>query len=405
MIGFRALVVALGSVASVSAIGSPFGFARSTTGGAGGTQVTPTTTAQLVSYLSDSTTRTIILTTMFDFSNYYGTTTGTICKPWSCSPNPQWMIDSSNHWCDSYASTKTTGTYYNSGTSTSYALKVGSNKTLLGQGSSAGIKGIGLLIAGVSNVIIQNINIVDIKHCALCLGWRRYQHSGLFARLWVRIQFDTRRAKLLTVKTGIDHNYIKNVGRQFIVTGFDPATQVTISNNFFDGQATYSTGCDGHHYWVALFAGKSDTITFARNYVYYTAGRGPHTGGTSGYYQWVHITNNYFNNISGHAIDSSTGSVVLVEGNYFNSVTTPSVSGSAGNEYFITSSSHVSTCTSTMGRTCQANTLASSGSVSHANTAVLTTLESQSAVVSYVPMAASAVPAFVLANAGTGKIN
>ncbi|KAG8821655.1 hypothetical protein FRC19_007491 [Serendipita sp. 401] len=203
----------------------------------------------------------------------------------------------------------------------------------------------------------------------------------------------------------IDHNYIKNVGRQFIVTGFDPATQVTISNNFFDGQATYSTGCDGHHYWVALFAGKSDTITFARNYVYYTAGRGPHTGGTSGYYQWVHITNNYFNNISGHAIDSSTGSVVLVEGNYFNSVTTPSVSGSAGNEYFITSSSHVSTCTSTMGRTCQANTLASSGSVSHANTAVLTTLESQSAVVSYVPMAASAVPAFVLANAGTGKIN
>ncbi|KAG8753157.1 hypothetical protein FRC14_006369 [Serendipita sp. 396] len=141
------------------------------------------------------------------------------------------------------------------------------------------------------------------------------------------------------------------------------------------------------------------------NYVYYTAGRGPHTGGTSGYYQWVHITNNYFNNISGHAIDSSTGSVVLVEGNYFNSVTTPSVSGSAGNEYFMTSSSHVSTCTSTLGRTCQANTLASSGSVSHANTAVLTTLESQSAVVSYVPMAASAVPAFVLANAGTGKIN
>ncbi|KAG8839792.1 hypothetical protein FRC18_003804 [Serendipita sp. 400] len=383
MIGFRALVVALGSVASVSAIGSPFGFARSTTGGAGGTQVTPTTTAQLVSYLSDSTTRTIILTTMFDFSNYYGTTTGTICKPWSCSPNPQWMIDSSNHWCDSYASTKTTGTYYNSGTSTSYALKVGSNKTLLGQGSSAGIKGIGLLIAGVSNVIIQNINIVDIN--------AHYVWGGDA----ISIQGSSR----------IDHNYIKNVGRQFIVTGFDPATQVTISNNFFDGQATYSTGCDGHHYWVALFAGKSDTITFARNYVYYTAGRGPHTGGTSGYYQWVHITNNYFNNISGHAIDSSTGSVVLVEGNYFNSVTTPSVSGSAGNEYFITSSSHVSTCTSTLGRTCQANTLASSGSVSHANTAVLTTLESQSSVVSYVPMAASAVPAFVLANAGTGKIN
>ncbi|KAG8808483.1 hypothetical protein FRC17_003931 [Serendipita sp. 399] len=147
MVELRALLVALGAAVSVSAIGSPFGFARSTTGGAGGVQVTPTTTAQLVSYLSDSTTRTIVLTTMFDFTNYYGTTTG---------PNPQYMIDSSNHWCDSYASTKTTATYYNSGTSTSYTLKVGSNKTLLGQGSSAGIKGIGLLIAGVSNVIIQS---------------------------------------------------------------------------------------------------------------------------------------------------------------------------------------------------------------------------------------------------------
>ncbi len=31
----------------------------------------------------------------------------------------------------------------------------------------------------------------------------------------------------------------------------------------------------------------ADTITFAQNYVYYTSGRGPHVGGTSGYTQYV----------------------------------------------------------------------------------------------------------------------
>lgn len=73
MFGFRALIVALGAVASAAAIGSPIGFAKckynlhvarmeilllqlATTGGAGGVTVTPTTNDQLLQYLSDSTT-------------------------------------------------------------------------------------------------------------------------------------------------------------------------------------------------------------------------------------------------------------------------------------------------------------------------------------------------------------
>ncbi|KIM22249.1 polysaccharide lyase family 1 protein, partial [Serendipita vermifera MAFF 305830] len=103
--------------------------------------------------------------------------------------------------------------------------------------------------------------------------------------------------------------------------------------------------------------------------------------------------------------DSQTGAVVLAEGNYFNTVTTPSVSGSAGREYFIQSSSDVSTCTSSLGRTCQANTLTSSGSVSHLDSAVLTNLKTQSAVTGYSPMTASAAATYVQANAGVGKVN
>ncbi|KAG8849476.1 hypothetical protein FRB91_009856 [Serendipita sp. 411] len=231
------------------------------------------------------------------------------------------------------------------------------NKTLLGKGSSSGLKGIGLSIRGVSNVIIQNIVISDLNSQYVWGG--DAIDIGGSTNVW------------------IDHNYIKNVGRQMLVIHFEPSTGITISNNYFDGRATYSTGCDGHHYWVFLLPGQGDQITIAQNYIYYTAGRGPHTGGTSGNTQQVHIVNNYFNSITGHALDSDVGSVVLAEGNYFNSVKTPSVAGTAGSEFFIQSSSDVATCNAAMGRTCQANTLVGSGSVAaRVDAAVMKSLKS-----------------------------
>jgi hypothetical protein len=44
-----------------------------------------------------------------------------------------------NHQTNFIYSPKSTATYYNSGTTTSYVLKVASNKTLLGKGSSGGM--------------------------------------------------------------------------------------------------------------------------------------------------------------------------------------------------------------------------------------------------------------------------
>ncbi|KAG9035317.1 hypothetical protein FS842_003724 [Serendipita sp. 407] len=404
MVTWTILALALSSASVVQAIGTPLGFGSSTTGGGSATAATPTSNAQLVSWLSDSTAarRTIVLTSIFDFTSYYGTTSRyeiAQCDPYQLNlrspqndlqavdvPNPQVAIDQ-NSWCENYEPSAATGTasWYVSGTGYSYSLKVGSNKTLLGKGSSAGIKGIGLLIQNADNVIIQNINISDIN-AQFVWGGDAITIVGS-THVW------------------IDHNYIKNVGRQFIVTGYDPAKSVTISNNLFDGRATYSAVCNGKHYWVALFTGTSDTITFAQNYVYMTSGRGPHVGGTSGYTQYVHLVNNYYVSVGGHAIDSQVGAVTLAEGNYFNTVTTPSVSGSAGNEYFIQSSSELSACQSALGRTCQANTLLSSGSVSRANTAVLTALKAQSAVTGYSPMTASAAATYVQANAGVGKVN
>ncbi|KIO24882.1 hypothetical protein M407DRAFT_25742 [Tulasnella calospora MUT 4182] len=150
-IALTSLILALFG-ARTAAIGSPVGFATGTTGGAGGVTVTPTTQAELITYLSDNTARTIILTKIFDFTSYYGTTSGQACKPWSCSPNPQMLLSTSVGGCENY--TKYNVTYNTAGASKN--LVVASNKTILGQGSNAGIKGIGLRMNGVTNIIIQS---------------------------------------------------------------------------------------------------------------------------------------------------------------------------------------------------------------------------------------------------------
>ncbi|KDN45216.1 hypothetical protein RSAG8_05131, partial [Rhizoctonia solani AG-8 WAC10335] len=299
------IVAALLCIRGTHAVGTAFGYASGTTGGGSAAAAVPTSTSQLVSWLGDSTARTILLDKIFDFTDTEGSTTGTACAPWTCTPNPQLAINQ-NSWCDNY---------YPSATK------------------------------------------------------------------------------------------IQNIGRQMIVTGYGSAQKVTISDNVFEGSGTYSATCNGRHYWALYFTGAADTITFARNYIYMTSGGGPKIGGTSGYTQLVHMYNNYYVSVAGHALDAGTGAKVIMEGNYFNTVTTPSVSGTAGAVYAAIDSSTASTCSSYLGRSCYANTLLSSGGLSETDTSALSAFSSVSAVRSASIMAASSVSAYVQANAGLGIVN
>ncbi|CCO33313.1 putative pectin lyase F Short=PLF [Rhizoctonia solani AG-1 IB] len=380
MLNIKSLAFILFATKNVLAVGSPFGFASGTTGGAGAAQAIPTSAAQLKSWLEDDVTRNILLDRTYDFTDTEGTVTGAGCKPWSCSPNPQLAINAASNWCGSNPAA--TVSYKKAGTS---GIRVKSNKTILGKGTSGWIKGKGLLLSGVSNVIIQNIRISDLNPQYVWGGDALYIDNS--SKIWV------------------DHNYFKSVGRQFIVTGFGAAKQVTISNNYFDGQSTWSTGCDQHHYWALLFAGNGDQITFARNYVYHTAGRGPHVGGTSGYSLTIHMFNNYFNDITGHAIDADVGTKLLAEGNYFNNVRTPSTGNTNGAVFAPTSSSMNSQCSGTLNRNCVSNTLAGSGSLTNTANSGAIGAFTASVVKSASVMDPGSVPSFVLANAGLGKVN
>ncbi|CAE6482269.1 unnamed protein product [Rhizoctonia solani] len=382
-LALKTLVALLATSGGALAIGTPFGYGSSTTGGGSATAATPSSTDELISWLGDSTARVILIDKTFDFTSTEGTVTGSGCIPWTCTPGAQLAINL-NNWCDTEqpSAATTTITYNKAGIS---GISVGSNKTLLGKGTAGWIKGKGLRIAGSSNIIIQNIRFSNINAEYVWGGDAIAIDGG--KNIW------------------IDHNYFKDVGRQFLVTGYGAAQGVTISDNVFDGSGDYSPLCDGRHYWTLYFTGASDTITFARNYLYKTSGRGPKLGGVSSYSQTVHIYNNYFVDISDHALDAGAGSKAILEGNYFNTVVRPSTDGNTGLVFAPTDSTASAKCTSSLGRSCVANTLLSSGELANAaDTSIITSFTS-SAVTGATVMTASEAATYVQENAGTGVVN
>lgn len=160
---FAAVAAALSStVSAVSVSGAAEGFAKGVTGGGSATPVYPSTTAELVSYLGDSSARVIVLTKTFDFTGTEGTTTSTGCAPWGTASACQLAINQ-NDWCDNYQASapKASVSYDNAGL---LGITVGSNKSLIGSGSAGVIKGKGLrIVSGASNIIIQNIHITDLN--------------------------------------------------------------------------------------------------------------------------------------------------------------------------------------------------------------------------------------------------
>ncbi|OJJ45081.1 hypothetical protein ASPZODRAFT_70393 [Penicilliopsis zonata CBS 506.65] len=360
--------------AGVSVTGTAPGFAASATGGGSAAAVTPTTTDELVSYLGDDEARVIVLTQTFDFTDSEGTTTGTGCAPWGTATGCQEAINQDD-WCTDYEPDAPTVDveYYTAGV---LGITVGSNKSIVGSGTSGVIKGKGLrIVSGAENVIIQNIAITDIN--------AKYVWGG----------------DAITIDESdlvwIDHVTTARIGRQHIVLGTEADNRVTISNHFFDGETDYSATCDGHTYWNAYFDGSSDQITFVDNYLYMTSGRAPKVAGST----IVHAANNYWYDNSGHAFETDDGVYVLLEGNVFDNVTTIVDSDYNDGALFAATSDNASDCEDYIGRACVANSYTDSGSTDDADTSVLEEFESYSSDV----YDAAAASTDIASSAGQGN--
>lgn len=318
------------SVAAVT--GAAEGFAKGVTGGGSTAAVYPTTTAQLVSYLQDSSPRVIMLDREFNFLGTEGRTSATGCAPWGTGSACQLAINA-NNWCDaSYA--KVNVNYDNAGLK---PIQVGSNKSLIGVGNKGVIRGKGLrFVSGVKNIIIQNVHITELNP-QYVWGGDAITFNGCDL-VW------------------IDHVTTSLIGRQHYVAGYEASNRITISNSKIDGTTSWSASCDGRHYWNALFLGSNDLITFKNNYIYKTSGRAPKLEGNT----LFHAVNNYWYDNSGHAFDIGKGSMVVAEGNVFQNVKASINSGRTGQLFGSPDSSSNAKCSSYLGHTCQVNGYGSS---------------------------------------------
>ncbi|GLA86109.1 hypothetical protein AtubIFM56815_010360 [Aspergillus tubingensis] len=313
--------------------GSAPGFAAGVTGGGDATPVYPTTIDELKKYLTSSSPQNIVIEGTFDFVGSEGTKTYQACNIYDCTPdNGGQAILNTLGGCGD------TSTYDVTIDVAGYeGINVASDKTLVGKGTGAVLNGKGLRFVGVSNIIIQNIEITNLNP--------KYVWGG------DALTFSD------TNQIWIDHVTTSSLGRQHYSFGQESDNAITISNSFINGKTDYSATCDGHTYWGLELVGSSDLITFYKNYVYYTSGRSPALSGNT----LFHAVNNVWADNSGHAIEGTDNGMGLFEGNWFNNVPTIVQSGFVG-QLFSSESADLCQCETYLGRDCVTNAYTSSGS-------------------------------------------
>ncbi|OHE91913.1 pectin lyase [Colletotrichum orchidophilum] len=316
------LAVVANLTSAQTVIGKAEGFAAGVTGGGSAAAVTPQDIDELKKYLTDNEPRVIALSQEYDFTESEGTETGTACANWGTGAACQRIILD-----DCGSAVKETDTWYKAART---PIDVGSNKTIIGVGNKGVIKGKGLRMMG-SNVIIQNIEITDLNH--------KY--------VWGGDALSFAGADLVWV----DHVTTTRPGRQHYVFGFTPSKRITLSNNFINGNSTYSTGCDGYHYWTFEMVGTADQITMKNNYVYMTSGRGPALSGST----LLHAVNNVWEDTKGHAIEGGDATARgIFEGNAFVNVK-QLVSDYQGKLFTAPDATTAAQCKTALGRACEVN--------------------------------------------------
>ncbi|CEI70546.1 hypothetical protein FVEN_g957 [Fusarium venenatum] len=333
---FAAILAAAATASAQSVAGKAYGFAAGVTGGEG-EAVTPATAEELAELLADDTPRVIYIDKEFDFTGQ--TKTGPGCDRKSCSASNGGQLYLGDLSCGGEDNVAVSSITYDA--AGPEPLPVGSNKSIIGNGKAV-LNGKGLSIKkGSKNVIVQGIEITNLNP-GIVWGGDALELKGENDGVW------------------IDHCKFSKVGRMFIVSHYD-GSRLTISNSEFDGVTDTSASCNGNHYWTMMFYGEGDQVTLDRNHFHDVAGRAPKLGepGTNGYF---HATNNYFQNMKGHAFDAYQGANAIIEGNVFDGVDQPITKEAAGvNTLFIPDESAAAACQSVLGRACEPNSVTSSG--------------------------------------------
>jgi pectate lyase len=269
----RAHTITVNSTTPPPPSGTPIGFGRSTTGGAGGTTVTASTGAQINAALcARASVSTPIIIRVNGTINHGNTT-------------------KASGSCDT--------------TATEIQFKGVSNVTLIGVGSSGILDQIGVHLRGSSNIIIRNLWIRNVKKSGspISNGGDAIGMESTVNNIWV------------------DHNTLEASGGES--DGYDSlldmkagVTNVTVSYNH------YRNSSRGGLIGSSDDDAANTNITFHHNWYENIQQRVPLLR-----HGLVHSYNNYFSNLSNsdmiHGINSRMGGRILVEGNYFKNSNNP----------------------------------------------------------------------------------
>ncbi|MEW2377252.1 RICIN domain-containing protein [Micromonospora sp. NPDC047812] len=228
---------------------APDGFATGVTGGAGGQTVTVTTQAQLNQYVTAS-------------APYVIRVAGTI----NISPK---------------------GT----------ELRVASNKTIIGVGTSGHVVGGGFFLgAGVNNVIIRNLTIRDTLMPDDDPGDDTYDYDA--------IQMDT------VNRVWIDHNRLQRMNDGLLDSRKD-STNITVSwNHFADNNKTFGIG------WTENVTAR---MTIHHNWFQNTRTRNPSADNLAN----LHMYNNYLQNCASYGNYVRGLTKAVIENSYYENVRNP----------------------------------------------------------------------------------
>ncbi len=202
------------------------------------------------------------------------------------------------------------------------SVTVGSNKSIVGMDSSAFLDGVGLKLAGGSNVIIQNIRISFIS-IAEAIPEGSHDIPGIYSELG-----DEGRAQILV--NGGDLISIQNTSRNIWIDhcelySEDPAVQP--NKDLYDGliDIKHQTGfitiswCYFHDHYKVHLMGSNDAdlyedrkVTYHHNRYENINSRLPMCRGSV-----VHVFNNYVFKALGSCVDTRIGACIRVERNYY----------------------------------------------------------------------------------------
>ncbi|MFC7532610.1 RICIN domain-containing protein [Actinoplanes sp. GCM10030250] len=176
-------------------------------------------------------------------------------------------------------------------------LKVKSNKTIVGAGTTGEIVGGGFFLGtGVKNVIIRNLTIRDTQMTEDDPDDKDFDYDG--------IQMDT------ADHIWIDHNKITRMNDGMIDSRKD-TTYLTVSWNLLDtGNKAFGIG------WTENVTAR---MTIHHNWIKNTNQRNPSTDNVA----YAHLYNNYLQNITSYGNLSRGSTKMVLENSYFDNVANP----------------------------------------------------------------------------------